>query len=260
MYHEIINQVGSKYGIKIVYLVELDSHTYGYASKTSDHDYIGVFVRDIKDYHRITLPREEYQFKANECDYKLYDIHKFFRLLSKSNPTLIEAIMVDKSFIIINDLVEFERLKEEISRHFSRSTLFYHYLSIAKKNFLNLEDKRKVQVKMYVIILRSLLSALYILKNGEIPPLNVFNLCEHFSNISLSNYLIELVKLRKKGIEEITRNSSIEKMVDEYLSMLYLMKDRVRPDVKLLDEILWKNLVKHCVNILNLRVSSIGRK
>lgn len=72
------------------------SHAYGLNHAESDIDKRGVFIQPKKVFYGLSTIE---QVNDENNDEVYYEIEKFLRLLSKSNPTALEVLMTDKEFI-----------------------------------------------------------------------------------------------------------------------------------------------------------------
>ncbi len=92
--------------IKILFAVENGSRAWRMESKDSDYDVRFVFVRPLKEYIQINKPSDvvEKAFDKNGrphpvqgsfIDFSGFDIFKFVKMLSSSNPTMIEWLVTD---------------------------------------------------------------------------------------------------------------------------------------------------------------------
>ena len=78
-----------------IFLTRAGSHLYGTAHEGSDTDYVGVTVAPL-DYWVGTKVFEQFQWKDEETNSEgtIYDIRKFLKLASGSNPNIIEILFV----------------------------------------------------------------------------------------------------------------------------------------------------------------------
>ncbi len=95
---KICKNLEKEKNIKILFAVENGSRAWRMDSKDSDYDVRFVFVRPMKEYIQITRPEEviniAFDEKGNQCsakgaliDISGFDIFKYVKLLSSSNPT-----------------------------------------------------------------------------------------------------------------------------------------------------------------------------
>lgn len=242
---EWIKKLEKTYRIRILFLVELDSHTYGYSHAQSDHDYVGCFTYPLRAYHTLNPPKEEYQGGIGNVHYKLYDIHKFMKLLLKSNITILEALSAPRPYVVLNKLSHYGKLRDEALLHFSRRTAINQYLSICKKNLHALEKRKTIDVtKILLISIRACLCALFIAKYGEFPPLSIYEVLDFLPLLEFKSVVPLLLKARR---EFSSLNFEYHKFIHNILQLCRKVKicDRCEIDRDLLNFVLWENIIKH---------------
>lgn len=75
------------------------SKAHGISTPQSDTDMGGVFVCDNNDLLGLGLDYQE-EVSDEKHDVVYYELNKFGRLLSTSNPTVLESLFVDKEFVL----------------------------------------------------------------------------------------------------------------------------------------------------------------
>jgi len=83
--------------MKIIYKIRYGSHAYGTNTPHSDLDIRGIYLPSIDECLSLNeLP----DFYDREKDILIFPLQKFFRLLSRSNPSVIEWLYVDEKDIL----------------------------------------------------------------------------------------------------------------------------------------------------------------
>jgi predicted nucleotidyltransferase len=156
--------------VKILYACESGSRAWGFASPDSDYDVRFIYARPVGEYLSIKERRDVIEVPVNEVlDISGWDIRKALQLMLKSNAPLYEWL---QSPIVY---MESGGLKEEMVRlaatYFSNRAGCHHYLSMARNTFENELQTEMVKIKKYFYALRPLLSALWIIERGSMPPM-----------------------------------------------------------------------------------------
>ena len=113
---------GYKPEYREIFRIVSGSHMYGLSLPTSDIDYRGVFMTNLKSsfFHRVE------QVSDKKSDTVFYELHRFVDLLANCNPNLIEILFCPK------DKIEFVAPEFQIlldNRHMFVSQKAYHSFS-----------------------------------------------------------------------------------------------------------------------------------
>jgi len=226
---KLCEEIESKYNIKILFCVESGSRAWGLNSKDSDYDVRFVFKRPIKDYVKVNSSSEVITCAYDEkgvpmepkgamIDFQGFDILKFTRMVKVSNPTVIEWLI---SNIIYVDHDLKEDFKCFIENNFKAASLYYHYKSMCKQNYIKyLKDGSKVTYKKYLYAMRGLLNSKYVALYKGLPPLKFE---QTITRLSVNDFipdfvydsLKEIIEAKRKG----TKNEKAIKIckIDNYI-------------------------------------------
>lgn len=238
--YEICKHVESQKDITILFAVENGSRAWGFSSKDSDYDVRFVFVRPLKEYLQIKKPPKVINFSLDKrgqlCDAKNaliditgFDIFKYVKLLSKSNPTCIEWL--------ISDIVYYGKQNEVFTeftlKNFSKIALYHHYKSMCRNNYEKfILSKKHVTYKKYLYTLRGLVNAQWVVHNQSIPPFIFEDAVEKMKEIlpeHITDILYNIIQKKKKGKEkEYIPNI---KMADKFIEH-FLQNDKEAPREK----------------------------
>lgn len=194
MHNEILSklpQIEQEYQVKLLYVAESGSRGWGFASTDSDYDVRGIFIRPRNAYLSIDKPKETFEWIENSWfDVGAWDITKALHLLRKSNCILLEWL---QSPIIYQQYPNVQKELFELAKcYYQPRVIVHHYRGIAKVvsgTFLvgdNVEENKApnhntvkpIKLKKWFYLLRSLLSAYWTVKKGEIPPMELNKLTE----------------------------------------------------------------------------------
>ena len=87
-----IEKIEKKYNVQVIFAVDGGSNAYGYASPDSDIDLRFLYVEKIESYLRLNREKDVIEIidQNNDIEYKGFSLDKFMKLLSKSNPSILE--------------------------------------------------------------------------------------------------------------------------------------------------------------------------
>src|SRR5574337_738957 len=91
--NEMLSAIEKEYGITVVYAVETGSRMWGFASESSDYDIRFIFVQKQERYLTIGEPLQVITKIDGIFDLQGFDIIKATKLISQSNPSIIEWIL-----------------------------------------------------------------------------------------------------------------------------------------------------------------------
>ncbi len=211
-----INKIEKEKGVRIILAVESGSREWGFSSEDSDYDIRCVHVYPSDRYLGIEPVQQQIELIENNIDIVSWDIHKFFELFLKSNPTVSEwlsskEIYIEKGFGKYSK----EKLRAIFEQGFSRSKIKNHYLSLAKQNYAKYINIRgEVSLKKYVYVLRALGCIEYLNKTNSLPPLN-WELSSKYLDKNIKNIFAENVELKKiTESKKGKRNVILDKFIE----------------------------------------------
>ena len=227
---EVLKQIELDKNIKILFAVESGSRAWRLNSADSDYDIRFVFVRDIDEYIRVN-PSDDvimsfYDKDGNKSpqegcfiDIEGFDIFKFTKMLSSSNPTVIEWLLSDIVYIGEKSKV----FLDFATNQFNFKSLYYHYKSMCRSNYIKyLKSGNLVSYKKYLYAYRGLVNAKYVSIFKKLPNID-FNVTLDEIHLYLSdvvyNKLEEIISLKRQSREkEIIQNIvQLDNYIENYL-------------------------------------------
>lgn len=197
---ELLKELESTHGVKVLFAVESGSREWGFASRDSDHDIRAVHFGPPEAYLGLFPPKEQIELmnKGLEppMDVVSWDIKKFASLLLKSNPGVSEWLQSKQVYV---DSPYRAELRELFQAGFSPFALKKHYVSLARKNYEKyVRDKEDVNLKRYVYVLRALACLGYLNAHGQhMPPLNYQEVIGYLPD-EVATYMEHIVQLKRK--------------------------------------------------------------
>lgn len=256
---ERLNEIEKKYNVKIIFAVDNGSNAYGIASLNSDIDLRFLYVETLESYLKLGREKDVIEIidKENNIEYKGFSLDKFLKLLSKSNPSVLEELNSPISYLEKNN---FERITNEIKElsveFFSMKRCLFHYtgnavndLKKVKETIIKLElDNKKSFVKLIVkkvlSVFRALLVCEYITNKKRYPTTTNFTFLIDNSTtikkvkfdetITIYDLLKELISLKKEcvgyfAIEKEKFENFLEfinNSIDKYRDIANELKDK----------------------------------
>ncbi|SEW09838.1 hypothetical protein SAMN05428988_2017 [Chitinophaga sp. YR573] len=187
--------------VKILYACESGSRAWGFASPDSDYDVRFIYARPTTDYLSIRERRDVIEVPVNAIlDISGWDIRKALQLFLKSNAPLYEWL---QSPIVYMETGGFkEELVKLATTYFSNRAGCHHYLSMAKNTFENDLQQEMVKMKKYFYALRPLLSALWIVEKGSLPPMTFDQLRTLITDEQWNTVIDDLLEKKKVADEK----------------------------------------------------------
>ncbi|MGL4521013.1 MAG: nucleotidyltransferase domain-containing protein [Bacilli bacterium] len=222
---EKLQQIESRYDVKILYAIESGSRAWGFPSKDSDYDVRFIYIHKAEWYLAIDpqgvgAKRDVIEEPINDLlDISGWEITKALRLFRKNNPPLLEwlhsPILYEQKYTFI------EKMRTLESEVFTPNALIHHYLNMAKNNYREYLQGETVRVKKYFYVLRPLLACAWIEKFNTTPPIEFQKLVHTMlEDGELKNDINQLLARKMVG-EELdieARISSINTYIDEQIT------------------------------------------
>ncbi len=223
---EICNKLEKEKKIKILFAVENGSRAWRMSSKDSDYDVRFVYSRPVKEYIQINTPTEVISATFNKSgtpcpsegaliDISGFDIFKYVKMLSSSNPTAIEWLVSDIVYYGKQNKI----FKEFALKNFSKISLYHHYKSMCRNNYLKyLKSGDLVTYKKYLYAYRGLINAKWVVHKKSVPPIVFNDALMGMKNIipgDILDKLNEIINLKSKGKEKDIIQNIVE--MDNYI-------------------------------------------
>jgi uncharacterized protein len=237
---DICSRLERQKNIRILFAVENGSRAWRMDSIDSDYDVRCVFVRPVEDYVQINRPADvidaSFDKEGNPSsaegaylDMAGFDVFKYVKMLSSSNPTTIEWLMSDIVYYGVQNKV----FKEFAVHNFSPISLYHHYKSMCRNNYLKyLKSGELVTYKKYLYTYRGLLNAKWVVHKGTLPPIIFHETLaglEGFVPEVVLKRLQEIILLKSQGREKEIIQNMVE--MDQYVEE-FLKSDADAPTLK----------------------------
>ncbi|MCL1994339.1 MAG: nucleotidyltransferase domain-containing protein [Spirochaetes bacterium] len=163
-----LHETENAYRVKIPLAIESGSRGWGFASANADYDCRFLYVRQ-KDWYLSVLERKEFiEYAVDEVfDIRGYDISRALKYIMNSNATIYEWI--SSNVVYIRDEPTLAKLQTLAADFFNPIPISYHYLNLAKKMFLEVNDADTAKIKKYFYILRPIANLNFIWQYRKMP-------------------------------------------------------------------------------------------
>ena len=250
----ICKDLEKEHNIKIIFAVENGSRAWRMSSEDSDYDVRFVFVRLLEEYIQINKPVDVVQIAFDEHGNKMdakgslidlsgFDIKKFVKMLYDSNPTVIEWLMTD----IVYYGKQNEIFKEFASKNFSKISLYHHYKSLSKNNYLKyIKESNDITYKRYLYSFRGLINAKWVAHKKTLPLISfqeTIQKSKDFIDSNIIKKLFEIIEIKSNGKEKDKIKNIME--LDNYIESFLkddgeAPKEKTRPNLDELNKELRK--------------------
>ena len=172
-----LKEIESEHNVKIIFAVDNGSNAYGSASPNSDIDLRFLYVETIESYLRLGREKDVIEIidEENNIEYKGFSLDKFMKLLSKSNPSILEWLNSPINYL---ENSKYENITKEIKKlsleYFSTKRCLFHYTGNALTDFKkmlngNASTKIQIDLKKFLSVFRHLLVSEYIIRENKYP-------------------------------------------------------------------------------------------
>lgn len=238
-----LNDIESKYDVKILLAAESGSRAWGFASKDSDYDVRFVYVHRKEWYLTLIEGRDVIEELDSDgvMDFAGWDLKKALLLMGKGNCAFAEWL--NSPIIYYKDEAFFNSINSLKNEYFRKVSAVNHYYHIAMNHDNKYLEKRGREMKRFMYHLRGLLAAKYAALYGTYPPVLFKELIKRMvADEPIKTEIAELVRLKKESREHNTMlvsNSLVAfatEIAGEIDALLGTFPEKESHDYKALDE------------------------
>lgn len=237
-----LKRVEREENISVIYACESGSRAWGFESRDSDYDVRFIYVRPLHWYLSIAPGRDVVERPVSDrLDISGWDLRKALQLLRKSNPPLLEWLQ--SPIVYCRQEAILSQIRALLPQYYSPAACHYHYLHMAKGNYLEYLRGQEVWIKKYFYVLRPVLACRWIERQYGVVPMEFSVLAERVvEDGCLRDAIEDLVAMKKAGAEldRGLRIAVISDFLDHEIQRLSSTQGRpsVCSPVAALDEIL----------------------
>lgn len=195
----LLSNIESEQNIKIIHAVESGSRAWGFPSVDSDYDVRFIYCHE-KDWYITPFDRKDTIDISMQGDLDAggWDIGKCLALLYKGNAVLQEWL--NSPVVYRSDSEMHLVLRNFAAKEFNPAAAFYHYISLAKRKFL--DEATASNAKYFLYGLRAVLCAQFIADNKHVPPVFFDTLVKQYIPDPEVPGLNQLLKYKSLGGEK----------------------------------------------------------
>jgi predicted nucleotidyltransferase len=233
---QALAQIEREHDVRILFACESGSRGWGFSSPDSDYDARFVYVHRAPWYLSVnerTGPGEPQRDVIElpietDLDVSGWDLRKALRLLSKSNPTLLEWM---RSPIVYRRDERLSPMLDALAaRTYSRRAGWHHYLSMASSTFDGHLQGERIRTKKYLYAIRPVLACLWIEADEEPPPMAFERLLDRLYPDGPLREAIDALLVVKRASKEVADAPRIP-VINDFLAEQLARMRSTPPDL-----------------------------
>jgi len=202
-----------KHGASVITCRDYGSRMMHLDSPTSDIDARILFVQPAELYATVGDHTDVCSFNRGDVGYTAWNIDHFAERLADSNPAAIEFINSPLVYFDHPSLVgSLRTLRTAVNKHFDRTTLYRHYIELARSNYVRYIHRPEhfdtdISIKRYLLIIRNIMNAQYIKSTDMVPELHFGAFANQYAHRFMGPFveepdrLLHLIERRRTGDE-----------------------------------------------------------
>ncbi|SFL07502.1 hypothetical protein SAMN04487938_3116 [Lysobacter sp. cf310] len=216
--------------VRIVFACESGSRGWGFSSPDSDYDARFVYAHRRDWYLSVnerTGPGEPQRDVIelpidDELDVSGWDLRKALRLLSKSNPTLLEWLR--SPVVYRQDQALATQLRAIADEYYSPLAAWHHYHQMARGTFRAHHQGERIRTKKYLYVLRPVLACLWIEQIEGPPPMAFETLLDRLLPHGALRAAIDTLLAKKRISKEVEHGPRVPEISDFLETQLQRME------------------------------------
>ena len=197
-----LEEIESKYDIRILLAVESGSRAWGFASSDSDYDVRFIYVHKLNWYLSLQKERDviEELDPNGVMDISGWDLKKALTMMGKGNCSFIEWL--ESPIVYCCDKTFVDKINGIKNLYFRNISVVNHYYHMAMNHDRRYLNKRGWELKRFMYHIRGLLAASWAMEKGTYPPVPFCELVKAMvDDTTIQNELRELVRLKSQSKE-----------------------------------------------------------
>lgn len=164
----LLYKIQVEQGVKVLYAAESGSRAWGFASNDSDYDVRFIYLRNKREYLRLTPRKDVIEVTDGDLDIVGWDLKKALLLGYKSNPQLTEWL--NSPIVYANGNKFALRLLNLLERNPNLVAMYHAYRGLCKSTFYSELKGDELRIKKFFYCLRPIAACKWIKATDEIPP------------------------------------------------------------------------------------------
>lgn len=203
-----LKEIEEQNHVRVLLALESGSRAWGFESAVSDYDVRFIYIHPPEWYLSIDPQGVgskkdviTYPLKGN-LDISGWEITKALRLFRKSNPTILEWLRSSPiyyhNYLFVKQLLQLEK------DVFDSKPILHHYRKLAIGNYDKYFRGKEVKIKIFLYVLKSLLSCIWIEKYKSFPPVRIQELLPLIDDEQVKMKVEQLVRKKILGEDMVT--------------------------------------------------------
>lgn len=196
-----LQSIEKEYDVRILLAVDFGSRAWGVESKDSDWDLRIVYVHKPKWYKKDGQHDVIEHVYENCIDVLGWDVKKALTLFKHGNLSLLEWLNSPKAYYVDEDFAK--RIHSVEKDLFNSANAIRYYNHFYEKNNESILKNDLCETKLFLYILRGILSCKWIEKNNSLPPILLNDLIETIvDDVDTKKKLNTIIKKKKEGKDD----------------------------------------------------------
>lgn len=212
-----LRSIEKEYDVRILLAVDFGSRAWGVESKNSDWDLRIVYVHKPEWYKKDGQHDVIEHVYENCIDVLGWDVKKALTLLKHGNLSLLEWLNSPKVYYIDEDFGK--RIHSIEKDLFNPANAIRYYNQFYEKNNESVLQNDLCDTKLFIYILRGILSCKWIEKKGCLPPISLNNLIDvTIDDVDTRNKVNTIIRKKKDGKDDgvLILMGFIRQLADQY--------------------------------------------
>jgi len=164
-----IKQIEKLYRVKVLYACKAGSQSWGLESPYSDNDLGLIYYRPQEWYISLSENTDTIDLsKQTNFDGFGWDLKKVLQALLQSKAILFDWLQAPSQYTSCP--LTMNNLRAISQQCFDERKVIFHYLGLGNNLLHKYKEKEDIQIKAYLLLIRSTLAAMWVKENGTPPP------------------------------------------------------------------------------------------
>ncbi len=198
--HLQIEKIERLYRVKVLYACLAGSRSWGLESPYSDNDLGLIYYRPQESYISLSEKSDTINLaEQTEFDGFGWDLKKVLQSLLNSNAVLFDWLQATTQYVSCPFTMK--KLETIAQQCFDGRKVIFHYLGLSNNLLYKYKEKEDIQIKAYILLIRSTLAAMWVKEKGSPPPVlfsELLSIAEDHPKALLPIHKIMMLKKQAK--------------------------------------------------------------
>lgn len=212
-----IEKIEQAFRVKVLYACTTGSQSWGLESPYSDKDLCVIYHRS-QDWYVSIFDHSDTIDLSIHTDYDGFgwDIKKILQGLLQSNAVIFDWLQSSQHYIGCPFAIK--TLTEISQQCFDVRKVIFHYLGLGNNLIHKYKEKQDIQIKAYLLLIRSTLAALWVKEKGTPPPVlfsELLSIAETEPSALLPIHKIMMLKKQAKPDKYIPKIAVLDQFISD---------------------------------------------